>query len=170
MLHLVYNRGVSRDKTALVVVSDCACKEDASAYSIFHDITQDTESEEILMKSLPKIKTLMGFRRLNYWLKNGKKKPTKEYFEIFNPGEGGEKFTVAEILKLTDFKIVYIKNLRTDNCVFQIHEKLTHSSKMQMELEKGGWATIVNGFLWIDSKIKTTSGLCNKEKIKKVFT
>ena len=166
MLYLDYDRGKSKDKIALVVVSNSLSERDKDTYFIFHDIPQDTESAEIVIKSLAKIKTLHGFRRFYYWLKNGKKKLANEYFDIYVSGNEEEGVAVGD-MRLKDFKRVYIKNLRTDNCVFQIDEKQKLKEKIQMELEKGGWATINSGLVEVNFKIKTTSGVCNVTKINK---
>ena len=162
MLYLDYDRGKSKDKTALVVVLNSLSERKTTTYFIFHDIPQDTESAEIVIKGLAKIKTLVGFRRFYYWLKNGKKEPA----DIYVSGNEEEGVAVGD-MRLKDFKRVYIKNLRTDNCVFQIDEKQRLKEKVQMELEKGGWTTIDSGFVQVDFKIKTTSGICNVTQIKK---
>ena len=166
MLYLDYDRGKSKDKTALVVVLNSLSERDRTTYFIFHDIPQDTESAEIVIKGLAKIKTLVGFRRFCYWLKNGKKKPADGHFNTYLSSDEEEGVAVGD-MRLKDFKRVYIKNLRTDNCVFQIDEKQKLKEKIQMELENGGWATIDSGFVEVDFKIKTTSGLCNVTKINK---
>jgi len=169
MLYLDYDRGKSKDKTALVLVYNCLSDREMSTYFILNDVPQDTESAEIVIKSLAKIRTLTGFRRFYYWLKNGKKKPADGHFKTYMMRDGEERVVVGD-MRLKDFKRVYIKNLRTDNCVFQIDEKQRLKEKFQFELEKGGWATIDEGYIELersDSKIKKSSGLCNEVVIMK---
>jgi len=172
MIKLKYkSRCKAKEKAALIISFRYEVDGYKDVYYVFNSFPLNEETDELMIKALNNINTVLGFRRFNYWMKNGMKKnfeDMKDLDRIISSYEcdvrdgGGVGF---ENIELSDIKRIYIKNVGI-RCPTKLQlDSSERASIIQLEIQPNGWTTVERGSIIVDSKRITSRGVCNFKEI-----